>query len=61
MSKKREMLVVASKVKDTVKAHKCQSSGDLAVALSEKVHEMIEAATARAKHNGRRTVRPYDL
>ncbi len=53
--------MVVSKVKDAVKAHKCQSSGDFVTALSEKVDELVRAATARAKHNGRRTVRPYDL
>ena len=61
MGKKREVLVVASKVKETLKAHKCQCSGDLIDALSERVHELLEAAAARAKHNGRLTVRPYDL
>ena len=61
MGKKREVLVVASKIKETVKGHKCQSSGDLTLALSDRVHEMLEAAAARAKHNGRRTVRPFDL
>lgn len=59
--KQREVVVVASKIKDAVKDAGCQSSGDLVEAISEKVHEMIEFAVERAKQNGRATVRPYDL
>ena len=59
--KKREVLVVASKVKDLVKSQKCQSSGDLIEGVSEKVHALVEAAIKRAKANKRATVRPYDL
>jgi hypothetical protein len=44
-----------------VKAAGCMSSGDLIEAVSNKVHEMLASATARAKGNGRSTVRPYDL
>ena len=62
MSKKtREVLVVASKVKEAVKTGGCQSSGDLAEALSDRVHEILKAAVERAKANGRVTVRPYDI
>jgi hypothetical protein len=61
MSKKHEVVVIASKLKDAIKTHKCQSSGDLVEAVSDKVHEMLEAAANRAKKNGRATVRPYDL
>ena len=57
----REILVVGSKVKDVVKSSGCQSSGDLIEAISHKVHDIVEAAVARAKGNGRATVRPYDL
>jgi hypothetical protein len=60
-SKSNEILVVGSKMKDVVKAAGCMSSGDLIEAVSNKVHEMLEAATTRAKGNGRSTVRPYDL
>ncbi len=59
--KEREVVVVASKVKDVIKAAGLQSSGDLIDGVSDKVHEMIAAAIARAKANGRATVRPYDL
>jgi hypothetical protein len=57
----REILIVGSKMKDVVKGAGCMSSGDLIEALSEKVHELLSNATARAKGNGRSTVRPYDL
>ena len=60
-SKSNEILVVGSKMKDVVKAAGCMSSGDLIEAVSNKVHEMLASATARAKGNGRSTVRPYDL
>jgi uncharacterized protein YfcZ (UPF0381/DUF406 family) len=59
--KQREIVVVASKIKDVIKESGCQSSGDLVEAISDKVHEMIETATERAKQNSRATVRPYDL
>jgi hypothetical protein len=60
-AKEKEILIVGSKMKDVVKAAGCMSSGDLISALSEKVHEMLASAAARAKDNGRSTVRPYDL
>jgi hypothetical protein len=60
-TKSGEILIVGSKMKDVVKSAGCMSSGDLIEALSAKVHEMLASATARAKGNGRSTVRPYDL
>ena len=57
----KEILVVGSKMKDVVKSAGCMSSGDLIEAVSERVHSMLSEATARAKGNGRSTVRPYDL
>ena len=59
--KSHEILIVGSKMKDVVKSAGCMSSGDLIEALSDKVHTMLSDATARAKGNGRSTVRPYDL
>ncbi len=60
-SASKEILVVGSKMKDVVKAAGCMSSGDLVEALSERVHSILAEAAARAKGNGRSTVRPYDL
>ncbi len=57
----KEVVVIASKIKDVVKAAGLQSSGDLVDGVSAKVHDMLAAAIQRAKANGRATVRPYDL
>jgi hypothetical protein len=59
--KQREVVVVGSKVKDVVRTAGLRSDGDLVASVSEKVHEMLEAAIERAKSNKRGTVRPYDL
>ena len=59
--KHREIVVVASKVKDAVKDLGCQSSGDLVEALSDLVHDKLQDAAHRAKENGRATVRRHDL
>jgi len=58
---KQEPLVVGSKVKAFIKSKKCLTSGELLEALTGKVAEMLEGATARAKKNGRSTVRAHDL
>ncbi len=57
----KEIVVIASKIKDVIKAAGLQSSGDLVDGVSAKVHDMLAAAIQRAKANGRATVRPYDL
>jgi hypothetical protein len=59
--KVREVVVVGSKVKDVVRNAGLRSDGELVQAVSEKVHDMLEAAIARAEGNKRGTVRPYDL
>ncbi len=59
--KEREIVVVGSKVKDVVRSAGLRSDGDLVQAVSEKVHDLLEAAIARAQGNKRGTVRPYDL
>ena len=58
---KREVLVVASKVKDYIKSKGLQSSGEVVPALSERIYDMIDAATSRTAENKRATVRPHDL
>lgn len=52
---------VGSKVKAGVKAHGCNFGGDSIDALNMVVHWYIEQATARAKANGRKTVRAHDF
>ena len=58
---KRDVLVVASKIKEYIKSKGLQSSGEVVPALSEKIYAMIDDATARTKENRRSTVRPHDL
>ncbi|MCK5799633.1 MAG: hypothetical protein KAI47_20725 [Deltaproteobacteria bacterium] len=57
----REVLVVASKVKEYIKALGLQSSADVVPALSDKIYAILDAAAERTKGNNRATVRPYDL
>jgi len=59
--KAREVVVVGSKVKDVVRSAGLRSDGDLVQAVSDSVHDMLEAAINRAQQNKRGTVRPYDL
>lgn len=59
--KAREVVVVGSKVKDVVRNAGLRSDGELVQAVSEKVHDLLEAAIDRAQANKRGTVRPYDL
>lgn len=59
--KAREVVVVGSKVKDVVRSAGLRSDGELVQAVSDKVHDLLEAAIARAQANKRGTVRPYDL
>ena len=61
MAKKKEVLVVASKVKAYVKSKKMMTSADAVAALSDKVHAILDAAIVRTKANKRSTVKPQDL
>jgi len=59
--KAKEMLLVASKVKMTIRGHKMNVAGDAPAALNEIVHWYIEQAANRAAANGRKTVRGHDF
>jgi len=61
MAKKRESLIVASKVKAYIKSKKMMTSSDSLEALSEKVYGLLDAATDRTKANRRSTVKAQDL
>ena len=61
MAKKKESLIVASKVKAYVKSKKMMTSSDALGALSDAVYSMLDAAIARTKANRRSTVKPQDL
>jgi len=52
------MVLVKSQVKE---ATDLNVASDVYDALEEKVREMIKAAEKRAKENGRKTIKAYDL
>ena len=56
-----EMLLVASKVKGMIKDAGCNTAGDALDGLNAYVDWLITSATARAKANGRKTVRAHDF
>ena len=61
MAKKRESLIVASKVKAYIKSQKMMTSSDALEAISDKVYCMLDSAIARTQANRRSTVKPQDL
>ena len=58
---KKEVLVVASKVKAFVKSKGMMSSSDSIAALNDKVYCLLEKAICRTQANRRSTVKPQDL
>ncbi|MDO8647358.1 MAG: hypothetical protein Q7R70_03000 [Candidatus Diapherotrites archaeon] len=56
-----ELLVVTSKVKEAISKADMNCSSDTPDALSAHVDAVIQKAVARAKANGRKTVRPEDF
>ena len=64
MAKKTvEVLFVKSKVREYIKSKECNTSGDVidGPALNEAIIGILDAAIARAKANGRKTVQEKDL
>ena len=61
MAKKRESLIVASKVKAYIKGKKMMSSSDALEALNDKLYGLLDAGAARTKANRRSTVKAQDL
>jgi len=61
MAKKRESLIVASKVKAYIKGKKMMTASDSLEAISDKVYAILDAAINRTKANRRSTVKPQDL
>ncbi len=53
--------VVASKLKELVKKNGMMMAGDLADGVSALLEDLVKKAVARAKANGRKTVRTEDL
>jgi len=56
-----ETLIIASKAKAAISAQGCNTGGDAVEGLNAWVHWLIGQATARAKANGRKTVRAHDF
>ena len=61
MAKKKESLIVASKVKAYIKSKKMMTSSDSLVGISDKVYALLDDAIARTKANRRSTVKAQDL
>lgn len=61
VKKKREPLVVASKVKSYVKDQRMMTSSEALGTISDRVYDLLDAAMARAKANRRNTVKAQDL
>ncbi len=61
MAKKKDVLVVGSKVKAFLKTKGVKTAGDTVEAVSEKLYCILEKAVDRTKANKRLTVRPCDL
>jgi len=59
--KKKEPLVVASKVRAYIKSKKMLTSSEAVSAISDTVYELIDKAVARAKANRRSTIKAQDL
>ncbi|PIR25155.1 MAG: hypothetical protein COX62_03985 [Deltaproteobacteria bacterium CG_4_10_14_0_2_um_filter_43_8] len=57
----KETLVVVSKVKEYLKSKGCSTSDTAVNALSDALRELCDKAAARAKDNGRQTVKDRDI
>ena len=57
----KEMLLVASKVRQMIKDAGCNTAGDALDGLNGYVAWLVQQAAARAGENGRKTVRAHDF
>ncbi len=57
----RESLVVASKMKACIRGKGMMSPSEAVEVVSEHVYNILDAALARAKANGRSTIRALGL
>jgi len=60
-SAKLETLVVVSKIKDYIKTKDMYCSADVVEGLTCMVAQAVDKAAARAKENGRKTIKAIDL
>ncbi len=59
--KEREILVVASKIREYIKENDCNTSGEFISELSDTVYCLIDKAINRAQENGRKTIQAKDV
>jgi hypothetical protein len=57
----KEMLLVASKVRQMIKDAGCNTAGDALDGLNSYVGWLVSQAARRAAENGRKTVRAHDF
>jgi hypothetical protein len=57
----KEMLLVASKVRQMIKDAGCNTAGDALDGLNGYVGWLVQQAARRAGENGRKTVRAHDF
>jgi len=61
MAKKKESLIVASKIKAYIKSKKMMTSSEALGAINDAVYRMLDDAIVRTKANRRSTVKAQDL
>jgi len=61
MARKKESLIVASKIKAYIKSKKMMTSSEALGAINDAVYSMLDTAAARTKANRRSTVKAQDL
>jgi hypothetical protein len=59
--KKKDVLVVASKVKNYIRSKGMMCSADAVQAMSDQIYCCLDRAMARTEANRRSTVKPQDL
>ncbi len=59
--KERDVLVVASKIREYIKSKKCNTSGEFIGELSNTVYDLIDKAINRAQGNNRKTIQARDV
>ncbi len=57
----KEMLLVASKVKQMIRDAGCNTAGDALDGLNNVVYQYVQMAARRAAQNNRKTVRAHDF
>jgi hypothetical protein len=61
MAKKRESLIVTSKIKTYIRSKKMMTASEAVEGINNAVYCMLDCAIGRAKANRRSTVRSQDL